>query len=97
MNLKYPNNNDLYYFIDWDDGSIEKWLGPYSSGQEVTISHNWSEKGKYLIQAKVKDTNGLESSWGTLSVSMARSRFFNNFFLRLIQQFPILQHLFNLF
>jgi len=65
-----PNADDIFIHINWDDGSIEEWIGPYSSGEEVTVSHTWSEKGKYEIKARAKDTDGLRSAIGTLPVSM---------------------------
>ena len=34
------------------------------------MSHTWSEKGKYEIKARAKDTDGLRSAIGTLPVSM---------------------------
>ena len=64
----------LYYYIDWGDGSIEDWIGPYSSGKEITVSHNWNKKGSFTIQAKVKDMYGLESDWSYLKVTMPRNK-----------------------
>jgi hypothetical protein len=58
-----PENDDLYYYIDWDDGSVEDWIGPFDSGEEITISHSWSETDTYSIIAKAKDINNLESTW----------------------------------
>ena len=57
------NLDDLYYFIDWGDGNIEEWVGPYASGEEVTISHLWSEIGEYEIRAKARDISENESDW----------------------------------
>ena len=68
-----PDGDELYYFIDWDDGTNEEWIGPYTSGEEVIISHTWDEKGTYIIQAKAKDTNDLEGTWGQLVVTMPKS------------------------
>ena len=57
------NLDDVYYFIDWGDGNIEEWVGPYASGEEATISHKWSEIGDYEIQAKTRDESENESRW----------------------------------
>ena len=55
--------NNISYIVDWDDGNISDWLGPYKSGEAVLISHEWSESGIYEIRAKAKDTYELESDW----------------------------------
>jgi hypothetical protein len=65
-----PDNDDLYYFIDWGDHTNTSWIGPYPSGELTIKSHTWSTKGTYTIKAKVKDIYGNESSWGQLSVTM---------------------------
>jgi hypothetical protein len=65
-----PNSDSIYYWIDWDDGYTDGWLGPYNSGQSITIPHTWDNPGEYTIEAKAKDTNGSESSWGTFLVNI---------------------------
>ena len=44
-----PENNDVYFYIDWGDQTDTGWIGPYSSNEEVTVNHSWSEKGNYTI------------------------------------------------
>jgi hypothetical protein len=58
-----PEDADVYYYIDWGDGSAEEWTGPYPSGQEITISHIWLVRGNVSIQVKAKNTYGTESVW----------------------------------
>jgi len=58
-----PDEGDIWYFVDWDDGSFEEWIGPYPSGQEVVVSHTWNEQDTYLIKAKAKDIFNIESEW----------------------------------
>jgi hypothetical protein len=59
-----PDGDDeVYYYIDWGDGTQSDWLGPYGSGEEVTASHSWSARGSYEIRVKSKDVNGAESDW----------------------------------
>lgn len=65
-----PNQDNVFYFIDWGDETNSGWIGPYQSGITLTRSHMWSKQGTYIIKAKAKDTNGMESDWGTLTVSM---------------------------
>ena len=55
--------NEILYFVDWDDGTTSGWLGPYISGLQVEICHEWSEPGIYNIKAKAKDIHGAESEW----------------------------------
>jgi len=56
------------------------------------VSHKWLEQGKYTIRARAKDTDNLWSSWGELEVAMPRNRAtYNSLFLKLLEQFPILQ------
>jgi len=69
-----PNSDDVYYYIDWGDDSFEEWIGPYASGEIITVNHTWSEKGTYTIRAKAKDVFGAESDWGTLTVTMPKNQ-----------------------
>lgn len=64
-----PQGNDVFYFIYWSDG-VSGWLGPYPSGQEVTVSHTWSKNGTYTIGAIAKNSDEFDSEWGILNVSM---------------------------
>jgi hypothetical protein len=94
-----PDNDHVYYFIDWGDNTNTSWIGDYASGELVTKSHTWTEQGTYTIKAKAKDTSGAESDWGTLQVTMPLSyepphfRFFAWLLERFPHAFPILRHL----
>jgi len=94
-----PDNDSVYYFIDWGDGTNSS-IGPYLSGDLITQSHTWSKKGTYTIKAKAKDyIHSNESTWGQLSVTMPYSfnipfqPFFEKLFERFPHAFPILRHL----
>jgi hypothetical protein len=65
-----PDGDMVYYYIDWGDGQTTVWVGPYNSGAIATVSHQWTEEGTYTVQAKAKDTQGIESGWTTLEVTM---------------------------
>jgi hypothetical protein len=69
-----PENDDVYYYINWGDGLFEEWIGPYASGEEVIISHMWSEQDTYVIQAKAKDTAEHNSDWGTHEIKIPRTK-----------------------
>jgi len=81
-----PEDDDVRYYIDWDDGYIEEWIGPYPSGEEVTVSHTFEEQGIYTISAKAKDIHDAESGWGYLEVEMPFS--YTSLFQRFLERFP---------
>jgi hypothetical protein len=93
-----PDLDNVFYYIDWGDNTTSGWLGPYGSGVEESVSHNWSEKGTYSVKVKAKDIHGAESDWGTLSVKIPFSYdspvlyFFNLFFERFPHSFPLLRY-----
>jgi len=96
-----PDGDQVYYYIEWDDGNTIEWDGPHNSGQDVTISHTWNENGTYTIKAKAKDSYGAESGWGTLTVTMPKNKVLKNtLFFNLLEQFPnalqIIRHLIEL-
>jgi len=65
-----PEDHDVWHYIDWGDETNSGWLGPHSSGQEITMSHTWDEENTYTLRAKAKDTLDVESPWSTLEISM---------------------------
>jgi len=68
-----PEDDELFYFIDWGDNTTSGWLGPYGSSTNISVHHTYAAKGTYLIKAKAKDVYGAESGWGTLQVKMPLS------------------------
>jgi len=96
-----PENENLYYYIDWGDGSSDSDLGPYSSDEDITKTHTWSEKEDYTIRVKAKDTNGLESDWGTFETSIPLTRNKQiientNIIERILDNFPIIRMILSL-
>jgi len=96
-----PNDDVVYYYIEWGDGNIEEWIGSYDSGEEVIISHSWDEQKTYTIRAKAKDSHDAQSDWTTLEVSMPKNKqstnsLFLQFLQNLIQRFPLLERIFSL-
>lgn len=79
-----PDDNQVYYYIDWGNGSIET-KGPYDSGKTVYAKHTWDERGKYTIRVQSRDTYDELSDWTTLEVSMPKqvsqdlNKLFNNY------------------
>lgn len=58
-----PGNFNVYYWVDWGDGTHDEWVGPYASGAVISIGHTWSAEGNYSITAKAKNTLGSEGGW----------------------------------
>jgi len=85
-----PNEDKVKYHIDWGDGTNESTsLNP--SGETVTVSHTWAEKGDYTITVKAEDEHGLTGPAATLKISMPKNKPFNfnfNLLERLLDRFP---------
>ena len=84
-----PEGLQVWYYIEWGDDSNTGWLGPYSSGEQITKSHTWSEKDTYTIRCKAKDPYEAESEWGELEVTMPMNQQSNSWwFLQFLQNHP---------
>ena len=78
-----PDGEQIYYMFNWDDGTDSGWLGPYDSGEEITITHTWKFRREYDLAVKAKDIHGKESEWSDfLSVSFPREKPIYLHFLR---------------
>ena len=88
-------------YVDWGDGSpIETvnptWYNPAESGPGIA-NHSWDKKGRYTINARAIDKYGAVSDWGSLEVTMPRTKStINVLILRILERFPILQRLLNI-
>jgi hypothetical protein len=93
------DGDQLYYTIEWGDGQNNTWIGPYTSGQPVTIPHTWAQKGTYTVRAIAKDVHNAESDWATLEVTMPFSYnipfqpFWQRFFELFPNALPIFRHI----
>ncbi len=86
-----PDGDDVYYYIIWGDGYIEKWIGPYVSGEDFEIAHTYSKKKTYTIEAKARDTFGDESFIANHEITIPRFRTsidFNQLIQHLYERFP---------
>jgi len=90
-----PNDDQIYYKWDWGDGNLSDWIGPYNSGEEISMVHSWN-KGSYTISVKAMDVYGAESPWSEpLPISIPRTKQSNRPLLfQFIQRFPILEKIF---
>jgi len=69
-----PEGNELLYYIDWGDGKKQEWIGPFTSGEEVKVSHTWMIFGNFDVKVKAKDPFNSESDWATLKVTMPKDK-----------------------
>jgi hypothetical protein len=63
MNTTDPEGDDVFYTIIWGDGSNSDWLGPFHSGEKVTVTHTWESPGTYTVRAIAKDIYNAISDW----------------------------------
>jgi len=66
--------DDVFYFIDWGDGTTTNWTGPFATETEVMFNHTWNEKDTYFVKVKAKDVFDSESDWSTLEITMPLSK-----------------------
>lgn len=62
-----PDGDNVYYNVLWGDGAFEEWFGPYQSDEITSVSHTWSKRGIYKIQARAKDSWGTVSDWSEIT------------------------------
>ncbi len=86
-----PDDENIYYYVDWGDETNSGWLGPYSSGYELTLSHSWTKNRTYEIKVRVKDVNNLLSPWTTLEVNIPRTQ--QNRIINWFYTHPFLQYI----
>ena len=96
-----PDDDDVYYYIKWDDGYQEIWDGPHASGADVNIDHTYTKEGTFTIETKAQDIYGAESGWGSLTITMPKTKSLSNTFLvsilkQISQVFPIFNKILNL-
>ena len=59
-----PEGEDICYNIDWGDGTFSGWtIGPFESGEEVSVSHAYPKEAEYRIRVKAKDAGDHQSIW----------------------------------
>jgi hypothetical protein len=68
-----PDNDDIQYKFKFGDDVETGWLNP-NSENDRTYNHAFDEEGDFVIKAKAKDSHGAETNWGTLEVSMPKSK-----------------------
>ncbi len=66
------DDDEIFLFVDWDDGSNTSWLGPYKSDEIINLSHSWMTKGTYAIRACCMDEHEENGEWISYPVIMPR-------------------------
>lgn len=91
-----PDQDSIYFYIDWGDGQKDIWLGPYQSNESIEITHTYQNEGTYEIRVKAKDQIGLESQYTTLQVTMPKNKWFiYHPILRFFLNHPAILQIFN--
>lgn len=85
-----PEEDELLYYVEWQDKESTGWMGPYSSHEEIEMTHTWSTIDSFELRVKAMDIYGAESEWATLEVSIQRSKasMVSACLLRLIDLWP---------
>jgi PKD repeat protein len=69
--------DELYYMFDWGDNSDMEWVGPFESGEEITVDHIWENKGSFSVRVRAKDDSGASEWSDSLAVMIAGDPHFN--------------------
>jgi len=92
-----PDGDKVMYGWDWNgDKVVDEWTSLYESGEAVTASHSWYERGTFNINVKANDSTGRESDWSDpLSVTIPRTRVTTNivWYHWFLERFPLLEKL----
>jgi outer membrane protein assembly factor BamB len=90
-----PNDDDVYYYIEWGDGKKEEWMGPYRSGEEISVNHTWKNEKTYTIKSRAKNTKNLWGPESEFEITIPRTRATSYQWFQ--KNFPILERLFNIY
>ncbi len=80
------DGDSIYYLFDWGDGTYSEWIGPYNSGEIISLNHSWDNQGDYQVRVKAKDNND-QSEWSDpLVVKMPKNLIVHRFSTLLYQK-----------
>jgi len=97
LNSIDPDDNSVYYYIDWDDSYNDE-TDLFSSGTDVTVSHSWQKTGEFTIKVTAKDIFNEDSNVTTHEITIPRSRASTSYlwYEWLLERFPLLERLLNI-
>lgn len=88
---EYADNFTL--LISWRIDNNTGWMGPFPTGENITLSNAWEKRGFYTIHAFAKCNITLY--YQILEVTITKSKIlFKPFFLTFFKRFPLLNLLF---
>ena len=92
--LTDKDDDQMYIFVNFGNENAYIWIGPYNSGETLTLNHTWQKSQfKYDLHVKVKDQFE-EGPWTVIEVRTPRNIINQyNFFEKLLERFPILKYL----
>jgi len=64
---KDGDGNNVDFYVDWGDGSLNDWDGPYESEETVSFKHTYMQIGTYTIKVKTRDIHGEVSIFNEIS------------------------------
>lgn len=85
------DGDQVRYGWDWDgDSVVDEWTSYANSGQTVSASHAWSNRGTYNVKVIAEDINSAQSQWSEpLSVTIPRNRLLiQNLIIKILERFP---------
>lgn len=95
-----PDEHQVRFLINFGDGTPDETTDLTPSGEPLTVSHTYAERGSYVITAKAIDALGAESGTSTHDILIPRGKSANNLVLRILERyfsmFPLLSQLLGL-
>ena len=92
-----PDGDDIWYHLCWGDKEIIYIYGPFPSGEELTLSYNWTDKGTYPITCWARDVYDEQSDIAILEIEVPRTRASSYHWIEwLLERFPLLERLLGL-
>ncbi len=58
-----PEDDSLWFMLDWGDGTLSDWIGPFGSGQSGKVHYIWTEVGTYKVKVRARDKHYGQSDW----------------------------------
>lgn len=96
------DGHKLFYYINWGDGEIDYWLGPFNTSEIIIIEHFFKEGGSLTITARAKDIleeKGIDSIYKVFVIKnkVKTSLSLLDILSRIFDRFPIVKLIFGNF
>ena len=93
-----PEGDQVYYAVVFEGGQTAEWIGPYDSGEEITLNYTWDEEGLFIIVAMAMDEYQAISNISYFQVEIPRTRATTNtmWYHWLLERLPLLERLLTL-